>query len=311
MRRLLALAITCGVVLTQMASAQNLIEETEGIARRLASAVEAAGYESVAVIDPLDANDNPSAFGRFIAEELSGAMVNAGQLRVIDRLSLQRILDEQRLSVSGLVNDADAVQRIGDLAGVEVLIVGTYFVLGSNVRLSLKGLNVQSAQSVAAVNTTLRIDESVTSLLGSNRGISALEPSNADWANEMQGANHSSGVEYDVDSGIYYIYNLCDADQWVEFASERSYSNVSFVLTPNAPMSAQILLSVGGRLVHESLHAAQYGDAGRSDPTNVSVSVGPNSPDRAIRIILKKYQEYSFMNPRCLGVFSLSAIEIR
>lgn len=318
MQRLLTIIVACVVALSQLASAQDLIAATEGIARQLASAVATAGYQSVAVIDPLDPNDDPSAFGRFIAEELSGAMVNAGQLRVIDRLSLQRILEEQRLSVSGLVNDADAVQRVGDLAGVEVLIVGTYFVLGSNVRLSLKGLNVQTAQSVAAVNTTLSVDEAVTNLLGSTYVPSPRTSSNAsnDEAFTAQGgaasANFSTDVEYDPSTGTFYVYNLCDADAWIEFESKSSYSNVAFVLTPNAAMQAQALVYVGGRLAHETTFVgSSYGDDGRSRPASVSAFVGPNAVDRHVRVVLKKYRHYDHHEWRCRGVFAISDVQIQ
>lgn len=294
-----------------MVSAQNLIAETEGIARQLASAVAAAGYLSVAVIDPLDAADSPSAFGRFIAEEISGAMVNEGQLRVIDRLSLQRILEEQRLSVSGLVNDADAVQRIGDLAGVEVLIVGTYFVLGSNVRLSLKGLNVQTAESVAAVNATLFLDDSVMGLFGSRPPSDARGSSGAVATNgTISASNFSKDVEYDPDSDTYYIYNLCDAEAWIELKSETSYSRVDFVLTPNSAMSAQVQIYVSNRLALEVIHEG-FTDEGRSEPTRVQASVGPNSPDNAIRIVIRKYQPRSYYNARCQGVLALGSLQTR
>ncbi len=293
----------------QATFAQGLIESTEQIARQLAATISNAGYRSVAVVDPLTPNDEASAFGRFLAEELSGALVNSGQLRVIDRLSLQRILDEQRLSVSGLVNDASAVQRIGDLAGVEVLVLGTYFVLGDHVRLSLKGLNVQTAESVAAVNSSLPLDANVRSLLGHGLGNVASSPQSTPEAPEGRRISYSANVTHDPASGSYFVYDLCSSPAWIEISSGHPYSSVAFTLSPNSAMNGRALVYVGSRLAHETLHGGNYG-SGSSRDTTVRANVGPNAASNSVRIELARYRSRDYYDWHCTGVFTLRSVTI-
>src|SRR5690606_39213232 len=131
---------------------------------------------------------------------------------------------------------------------------------------------------------------------GSGSSATSNEPAKP---GEAATASFSTDVEYDPNTDTYYVYNLCDADAWIEFETESSYSNVSFVLTPNAAMRAQALLYVGGRLAHETTHDGPYGDEGLSQPTSVSAFVGPNTSDRAIRVVLQKYREWDFEDWRC------------
>lgn len=301
MRTLRLLVLVATLLGFGAASSQGLVETVETIARHLADSVQQAGYQSVAVIDPLGPRDESTAFGRFLAEELSGALVNSGRLRVIDRLSLQRILDEQVLSVSGLVNDADAVQRVGDLAGVDVLMLGTYFVLGSSVRLSLKALDVQTAENVAAVNVSVDLDVSIATLLD----LTVLAAPSAAGDAGRRSAGASPNVTEDAASDRFFVYDLCDGPAWIEIEPSGTYSRVSFDATPNAPMRFRVRVSVGGRSAFETVHGGVYGS---SRPLTLDVAVGPNPATSAVRIDVEKYRQYGFEDWVCQGVIAIGGI---
>lgn len=302
MRRVRTLLVSLVLAFAHVALSQGLIDRVESIARDVADAVQNAGYRSVAVIDPLGPSHESTAFGRFVAEELSGALVNTARLRVIDRLSLQRILDEQVLSVSGLVSDADAVQRVGDLAGVEVLVVGTYFVLESSVRLSLKALNVQTAENVAAVNTSLDLDASTAALIGLPT-LTPIPP--AVETGPRTDAATSASVTHDSATGHFYVYDLCDDAAWIEIAAAGPYSTVRFQATPNATMRFRLRVAVGGRSAFEQVHG---GPVGSARPLPVDVFVGPNPASNTVRLELEKFRQYSFHDWLCQGVVAIGPI---
>lgn len=92
------------------------------------------GYEAMAA-------DVPSA--------LSEAFLEGGVVRPIERAALDRILGELELSMSGLVDPATAA-RAGKLAGARYALLGSVSVVGAQVRLSCRLIDVETAEIVYA-----------------------------------------------------------------------------------------------------------------------------------------------------------------
>lgn len=82
-------------------------------------------------------------------DELSEKMM-LSHWQVIDRFYLESILKEQNLQLSGLIDEATAV-NIGKIAGVDMIIMGTY--RGSSV--AVKAIDVETAEYLAFENLDL------------------------------------------------------------------------------------------------------------------------------------------------------------
>jgi len=64
-----------------------------------------------------DLQGNVTELGRFLAEELSGALVNDSRgFRVIDRAHLKAILQEHKLAATGLIDPQTCLWRIDTVA---------------------------------------------------------------------------------------------------------------------------------------------------------------------------------------------------
>jgi len=119
-------------------------------ARDLARSLEMAEVRSVAVIDFFDLRGRVTELGRFLADDLSTALVAANpSVKVIDRLRLAAILEEHKLSATGLL-DEETARTVGRIAGVDVLITGRLTTFEETVRVSLQGLRVPSAEVVVS-----------------------------------------------------------------------------------------------------------------------------------------------------------------
>jgi len=81
-------------------------------------------------------------------DELEYQLVNSHEFRVVDRNTLDRIRAEQNFQMSGDVDDNSAVS-IGKMLGASIVITGTISGSEPNQRLTIKALNVQTAQIVA------------------------------------------------------------------------------------------------------------------------------------------------------------------
>lgn len=97
----------------------------------------------VTAVDPMVAE--------FIASELEFFLVEHYGLTMIDRSQLDKIREEQKMQVSGEVDDNQAV-LIGKISGASIIITGAVTGTGDLRRLRLRALDTQNAQVLAVAS---------------------------------------------------------------------------------------------------------------------------------------------------------------
>lgn len=102
------------------------------------------------------------------ADTLTTALARVRSLQVVERSHLKRILDEQKLQQSGLVDDARAAQ-IGKLAGARHVVVGSFIRAGNTMRVNCRFVETESgavdAGHTATVTRKLAAEEEIFGLL--------------------------------------------------------------------------------------------------------------------------------------------------
>jgi TolB-like protein len=150
-------------------------QDTKAISSSLAKSIAGSGRKTVAVIDFTDLQGNVTELGRFLAEELSVNLVgDAKGYEVIERNQLKVILQEHRLSATGLI-DPQTAKKLGQFAGVDVLVTGTITPFGDSVRVSAKVLDTQTAKMLGATTADIPKTKTIEELL--SRGVGAQPPS--------------------------------------------------------------------------------------------------------------------------------------
>ena len=156
----------------QTAAGQDMRPTSTG----LASKITASGRKTIAVVDFTDLQGNVTELGRFLAEELSVALVgDARGFEVIDRTSLKVILQEHKLASQGLIDPATA-RKLGQIAGVDTLVTGTITPLGESVHVALKVLDTTTAKMIAGFTVEVPRTKAVDELLGKGIGTSNQQP---------------------------------------------------------------------------------------------------------------------------------------
>ena len=89
--------------------------------------------------------------GTIVAEWFITAMVREGRFDVVERRMLQKVLTEQKLAMSGVV-DANSATQIGKLLGVKVIITGSLMKLKNVTEINARIIDVESASIIAAEN---------------------------------------------------------------------------------------------------------------------------------------------------------------
>jgi len=146
------------------AAPAGLDEGIQDLTRQIVPQVQKLGKKRIAVVDFAQLDGQVSDLGRYLAEALSAGLVLAdGSLRVVDRQHLARIIAEQKLSVVG-VTEPGSVQKLGQLAGANVLVTGSIVGLDDRVRITAKLLSTTTAEIIGAAQTTVPDDGDIRTL---------------------------------------------------------------------------------------------------------------------------------------------------
>jgi TolB-like protein len=167
---LLAVAV---VLLGASVAAANFREKIEELAAELVKGLPAGRSLRLAVADLPDLRGTTSDFGRFTAERLATRLAQAGRFTVIERRRLSQVLGELKFSMSDLVDPAKA-RRLGQMLGVEALVVGSISDLGNQVDVDLRVIEIETNRMMLGTSTTITKDQVVAELMKAGHGEAAM-----------------------------------------------------------------------------------------------------------------------------------------
>lgn len=107
--------------------------------------------KTIAVIDFTDIQNRPFEYGGLLAERIIVKIAGSGELRVMERRQINRILEEQKLGVSGLTEWKN-VQTVGNLLNVDALLTGTIAVFPDHYEINAKLIDVKTGMVLAAIS---------------------------------------------------------------------------------------------------------------------------------------------------------------
>jgi TolB-like protein len=105
----------------------------------------------IAVLDfQMQGEQNASAdMGKIVAEWMITGLVETGRFDVIERRLLEKILEEQKLGATGLI-DANTAAQLGKILGVKTIVAGTVTSLEGTNEINARLINVDTASIVSA-----------------------------------------------------------------------------------------------------------------------------------------------------------------
>jgi len=110
------------------------------------------------------AQNTNTPLGNYLTDKLTNELYMTSSAKVIERSQLQKVMDEQHLSLRAMFDDASA-KRIGGLLGVDAVIMGTYAEMGlDSIEVNVRSVAVETAE-VVGVGTILIPRASVEKLL--------------------------------------------------------------------------------------------------------------------------------------------------
>jgi len=108
-----------------------------------------------------------SDMGNIVAEWLITALVKAGRFEVVERRLLQKILEEQKLVMTGIVDENSATE-LGKLLGVKIIISGSVMRFQNVMEVNARIIDVESASIITAESvkstTAIRLEDLVVQM---------------------------------------------------------------------------------------------------------------------------------------------------
>jgi TolB-like protein len=145
-------------VLAQGPAVSSLSAGLSEIAKR-------SGRKTIAVVDFTDLQGCVTELGRYMAEDVSVALVNsANGFDVIDRTNLRVLMQEHKLASTGIIDPATA-RKLGDVIGVDALVTGTIAPLSDSVHVSAKVLDTATAKMLGGITADIPKTKTVEELL--------------------------------------------------------------------------------------------------------------------------------------------------
>jgi len=102
--------------------------------------------------------------GGIVAEWFTTALVKTGRFEVIERAMLNKIIEEQKLGLTGVV-DSSSASQLGKILGVKTIISGSVLKLKNILEVNARIIDVESASIIAAENVKSSSSTSLQSLI--------------------------------------------------------------------------------------------------------------------------------------------------
>lgn len=156
------------MLFSHTASAQDLRSGVEQLADQIIHVAPQDKTLRVAVIDFPDLLNIMSDLGRYIANRLTTRLAQSEKFFVVERQRLGQLLSELKFSMTDLV-DPEKAKQLGQIVGVEAIVVGTVSDLGNQVDLDARVIEIDTSRMLVSVATTISKDQVVTQLMGRGR----------------------------------------------------------------------------------------------------------------------------------------------
>jgi len=108
---------------------------------------------TVAVLDftglMMGQSGNSAPLGKAVSSMLATELLGRPGLRVIERHQLQDLLTEQKLALSGRVDESTAIE-IGKLVGAQYMIYGQVTSIATQLRMDMRAVDVETSEIVEA-----------------------------------------------------------------------------------------------------------------------------------------------------------------
>ncbi|MFH1288835.1 MAG: FlgO family outer membrane protein [bacterium] len=185
MRKFLVVSVVIFLSFSSIAfAAPDLDAGIQELALQISKNMASSNKKKIAIIEFSDLDGRITSFGQFLAEELVTQLfiTSPGQFEVVERRQLMKVLSEQKLTMSGLL-DANAMESVGKILGIEAIVTGSITDLGNNIKINARLIGVDNAKIFAVASTSIPKVGTVADLMGKEAVQTQIFPASEERTN--------------------------------------------------------------------------------------------------------------------------------
>lgn len=281
MRAKIALAVMLATSLNSAVHAQQSLEQgIHELAGSISATMKTGSIKKIAVVEFTDLSGYRSTLGQFIAEELITQLFNVspGQFDVVERRQLAKVLGEQKLAATGLI-DPDSISRVGKILGIQAIVTGSITDLGAQIKLNARLIAVETGKVFAASSVSVTKDLSAERLMNQSAPI------------ESSQASLASGPARQRQASDVFFQNPFLRVDVKSLAIDKTHASLSLALSFRNLGSSELLLGVGRFGCHSI--GSLVSNAGLADAMTVSGLACIENVEQA----LSESKRYTIISP--------------
>ena len=142
----------------------TLDSQLENLINQIVASLAQNDKSKIAVMDFVNMNGEITKLGRYMSEELTTRLYLTGKFEVIERQLLDKIVEEQKISMSGMIDENSAVE-LGRVLGVDAIASGTITDLGTSVKVNARLISAESGKLFSVASVEIPKNDKVKVLL--------------------------------------------------------------------------------------------------------------------------------------------------
>lgn len=197
----------CSIFHATLVKENSKAGKFEDVINQLSAQVNKKGIDKLKICigqNTYKETDMGSEFSEYLSEELSIAIVKSDILKEISRKELDQILREQKLSLSGLIDNTEDFE-VGKIQSIDAILTGTYWEEENDVKVNLSLIKVITGEKLAAVSFVISENEIPNGVNLLPKNYSNYYTSSKIWG-ENKGTSKDLKVRVWVDKGNGSVY---------------------------------------------------------------------------------------------------------
>ncbi|MFH1006213.1 MAG: FlgO family outer membrane protein [Candidatus Latescibacterota bacterium] len=134
------------------------------LTRQIVNSLTKTGKTKIAVIEFSDLDGNITEFGKYLSEELITRLFTTGKFEVVERQLLNKVLEEHKLTLTGLIDETSA-KELGKILGVDAIASGSVTDLGASVKVNARLIATETGSVFAVAAVKIVKDATVEKLM--------------------------------------------------------------------------------------------------------------------------------------------------
>ncbi|MCK4359213.1 MAG: hypothetical protein KAW92_10830 [Candidatus Cloacimonetes bacterium] len=143
----------------------NLDNSLSDLTTQITNSITEDGKKKIAVIEFSDLEGNVTQFGKYLAEELITRLFRTKKFEVVERQLLNKIISEQKLSITGMI-DPNSAKELGRILGVDAIVSGTITDFVTDLKVNARIISTETGKVFGVAATNIVKDDNVRKLMG-------------------------------------------------------------------------------------------------------------------------------------------------